>query len=116
MKTRWFVRRSANGAGWLLWLVCAAAVMLSGCADSAPARALRIASASTSMTLCTAAFVSGMNPDLAWRDEVRGEPGMGWVSWALHYDVDRDHQEVRTSCLPFTAPSRAERRGTTPWR
>lgn len=88
------------------WLFCAVALALSGCADSPPARALRIASASTSMTLCTSAFVSGMDPDQAFRDEVREEPGMGWVSWALRYRVDREQRAASTT-IASTAASRA---------
>jgi CubicO group peptidase (beta-lactamase class C family) len=78
-------------------VLAAAAVVLCGCADSAPVRALRIASASTSMTLCTAAFVSGIDPERSFRMEVAPAPGMGWVRWALHYDVDRDARAVRSA-------------------
>ncbi|HUP06184.1 MAG TPA: serine hydrolase [Caldimonas sp.] len=73
------------------------ATQLCGCADSQPARALRIASASTSMTLCTAAFVSGVSPQRAFDMEVAPGPGMRWLAWAVRYEVDRQHRAVSSS-------------------
>ena len=88
-------RSCRRGARLLILLAMAA--MAYGCTDSRPLRALRIASGSTSMTLCTAAFVSGFDPDHAYRLEVEPAPGMAWVDWALKYTVDRNRQEVRSS-------------------
>ncbi len=73
---------------------------LQACAQISPPaikRSVQIASASTSQTLCTAAFVSGMNPDDAYRDEVRPATGFGLISWALNYEVDRERLEVTTT-------------------
>ena len=84
-------RRAAVLAGTLL-----IAALQAGCADFAPFRAVRIASASTSQTLCTAAFVSGLDPHAAYRDEVRPAPGMSLIAWALRYRVDPSTSEVST--------------------
>ena len=87
--------------------------LLSGCAALAQlpplpsvARALRIASAATSHTLCASTFISGMDSGLVWQHEVRPEPGMGLVVWALRWQVDMQRREVRTT-LAGIAASRA---------
>lgn len=74
-----------------------ASMALTGCADLPPLPSLRIASASTSQTLCTAAFVSGLDPDRAYQDEARPAGGMGLIDWSLRYQVDRDAKQVSTS-------------------
>jgi CubicO group peptidase (beta-lactamase class C family) len=77
-------------------LAACVAVLLCGCADSPPARALRIASASTAMTLCTATFVSGTSPQRSFDMEVAPAPGMRWLAWAVRYEIDRERTEVRS--------------------
>ena len=57
---------------------------------------VREAAGSTSQTLCSGAFVSGLDPDTVFREQLRPEPGMALVDWALKYEVDRDRREVRT--------------------
>jgi CubicO group peptidase (beta-lactamase class C family) len=56
-------------------------------------------SAATSQTLCTSVFVSGLQPDDAFRKQLRPEPGMGLVNWAMHYEVDKKRREVHTRIL-----------------
>lgn len=85
------------------WLAAAA---LAGCADLPPYSALRIATASSSQVACTAAFVSGLDPQQAFDDEMRPAPGMGLVAWAFHLEVDTAHQEVRAN-IGGIAPGRA---------
>jgi CubicO group peptidase (beta-lactamase class C family) len=79
---------------------------LAGCTSTPPGRALQVASASTSQTLCAAVFVSHRDPDQAYREESRPTGGMGLVAWALRYEVDRDRREVRSS-LAGAYPSRS---------
>ncbi len=79
---------------------------LAGCDQFPPIRAMRIASASTSQTLCNAAFISKTDPDQAYQEEIRPAGGMSLIAWALHYDVDRAHQQV-TSSIGLGAKSRA---------
>ena len=94
--------------------VLAAAALLSGCSDG-PVSLLDQASNSASQTVCSGTFVSGIAPDEAYREEMRPEPGMWAVDWALRYDVDQAHREVR-STIAGAFPSRAvfrEGRGCT---
>jgi CubicO group peptidase (beta-lactamase class C family) len=79
---------------------------MAGCDQFPPIRAMRIASASTSQTLCNAAFISKTDPDQAYQEEVRPAGGMSLIAWALHYEVDRGKQLVTTS-IGLGAKSRA---------
>jgi len=58
---------------------------------------LRLASASTSLSLCHAAFVSNLDPDRVYLEEQRPQAGMGIIHWALRYHVDSAAREVRTT-------------------
>lgn len=71
--------------------------LLTACSSTPPGRALQVASAGVSQTLCSAVFVSGRDPDQVWREENRPQGGMGLIAWAVHYDVDRAQREVRTT-------------------
>lgn len=72
-------------------------IFLAGCAGFAPGSAVQVASSGVSQTLCSAIFISGRDPDQTFREELRPQPGMGLIAWALHYDVDRTHREVHTT-------------------
>jgi CubicO group peptidase (beta-lactamase class C family) len=69
----------------------AIALSLAGCAP------LEIASGYVSHLACSGTFVSGLPTTQVVRETVAATKGMGLVSWALHYEVDRDHQTVRTA-------------------
>jgi CubicO group peptidase (beta-lactamase class C family) len=62
-----------------------------------PERLIRIASGATSQNVCSGTFVTGLDPDRVYAEEIRPEGGMGLVAWALQYDVDRDARRVRTT-------------------
>src|SRR5512139_4087636 len=77
--------------------IVAATSSLSACSSFPPVRAIQVASAGVSQTLCSAVFVSGRNADQTYREEKRPEAGMGWIDWALRYRVDTGRREVRTT-------------------
>ena len=56
---------------------------------------LRVATGSVSRSLCSAVFVSGVDPDRLYAEEQR--PRMRAIAWALNYVIDRDRHEVRTT-------------------
>ncbi|HUA79110.1 MAG TPA: serine hydrolase [Dyella sp.] len=59
--------------------------------------ALHVAAGSVSQSLCAAAFVSHLDPDLVYAQEQR--PLMGGIAWAVRYTVDRSRREVLSSVL-----------------
>lgn len=61
-----------------------------------PFALLREASGAVSQTLCSKTFVSGLDPATIYREQLRPEPGMFLVAWAMQYDIDRDKREVTT--------------------
>jgi hypothetical protein len=62
-----------------------------------PGGLLKEATGRVSQTLCSKTFVAGLAPDDVYAEHLRPEPGMGLISWAIDYDVDRDARDVRTS-------------------
>jgi len=61
-----------------------------------PGALLDEAAGTTSQTLCTKVFVSGLDPDDVFNEHLLPEPGMRLIAWAITRDVDRTHREVRT--------------------
>ena len=91
------IRRKRRPRHQVLSLLTAlAAVSVTGCDATRPDRAIRIGTANTSHTLCSGTFVSGLDPDQLFAESVEPSPGMGLVSWALHYQVDRGRRQVTT--------------------
>lgn len=58
---------------------------------------LSVATHSVSHSLCTAAFVSKVDPVAVFHEEQ--EPSMRQIAWAIRYDIDRQAREVRSSVL-----------------
>jgi len=57
-------------------------------------------------TLCSAAFVSGVNPDEVFAETVAAMPGVGLITWAFDYKIDRKARQV-TATLFGGGQSRA---------
>jgi CubicO group peptidase (beta-lactamase class C family) len=64
-----------------------------------PIRGLRVLNGLTSHTLCSAVFVSGLDAEQTYADNIKARPMVSLVSWAIHYSVDRERKEVRTTFL-----------------
>jgi len=56
---------------------------------------LHAATGSVSRSLCSAAFVSGVDPDRLYAEEQL--PRLGPLDWVLRYDIDRERHEVRAA-------------------
>jgi CubicO group peptidase (beta-lactamase class C family) len=83
-------------------LAAVAIVAIAGAAATFVQRSagpIRTGTASVSHSLCAAAFISRIDPDLVYAQEQRPEGGMSLLDWALHYNVDRGRREVRTTVL-----------------
>lgn len=81
----------------LILLTAGVAMTIEGCSLARPDKALRAATGLTSHALCSAAFVSGHNPDLVYAENIKLMPGIGLLEWALSYDVDAVHRQVTAS-------------------
>ena len=71
--------------------------LLVACTPLRPDHLIRTASGATSQNLCSGAFVTGLDPELVYREEIRPEGGMGLIAWALDYAVDRQASRVKTT-------------------
>ncbi len=83
-------------------IVCGAAALTAVRAHDAP----RVVTGFVGHTLCSAAFVSRVNPDEVFLDTVDAMPGVGLIAWALDYKIDRDARQV-TATLFGGGQSRA---------
>jgi hypothetical protein len=66
----------------------------------------RVATGFVSHTLCSAAFVSKVDPDEVYAETMEAMPGVGLIAWALAYHVDRKAKQV-TATLFGGGQSRA---------
>ena len=73
--------------------LCGALMLAAARAQDAP----RVATGFISRTLCSAAFVSGVNPDEVFSETVDAMPGVKLITWALDYRVDRKARQVTTT-------------------
>ncbi|MEP6876420.1 MAG: serine hydrolase [Burkholderiales bacterium] len=78
--------------------------LLTGCGHLSPSRAALTTTGYVSHQLCSAVFVSGLDPARAYRETV--EPLAGSIGFLLSHHVDLKHGEVRAS-LAGVAESRA---------
>ncbi len=61
----------------------------------------RVATGFVVHTLCSAAFVSGVNPDEVYAETMEAMPGVGLIAWALRYNVDREAKQVTATLAVF---------------
>ena len=73
--------------------LCGALVLTAVRAHDAP----RVATGFISRTLCSAAFVSGVNPDQVFSETADAMPGVRLITWAIDYRVDRKARQVTTT-------------------
>ena len=81
--------------------------LLTACGHLSPGRAALTATGYVSHRLCSAVFISGLDPARAYRETI--EPLAGSVGFLLNHRVDLQHGEVRAS-LAGMAESRAVHR------
>jgi CubicO group peptidase (beta-lactamase class C family) len=93
-------------------LICAATAALGAMALSvARARDVpKVATGFMANVLCSAAFVSGLDPQRVFAETMAAMPGTGLISWALDYHLDRAGNEVTVTLLGL-GRSRAVYRG-----
>jgi len=72
------------------------AILFASCSPG-PDTPLRVVSGLVSHVLCSETFVAGLNPDRVFAERLKAAPGINLIHWALHYEVDGVHQEVRTT-------------------
>ncbi|SHK60919.1 hypothetical protein SAMN05444159_3708 [Bradyrhizobium lablabi] len=76
-------------------IVCAGLALTAVRAHDVP----RVATGFISHTLCSAAFVSKVDPDEVYAETLEAMPGVGLIAWALAYHVDRDAKQVTATLL-----------------
>ncbi|MBN8941062.1 MAG: serine hydrolase [Rhizobiales bacterium] len=92
-------------------IVLAAATAFSAVALTAarPQEAARVATGFVSHILCSATFISGLDPDQVFAETVDAMPGVALIRWGLDYKVDRTRRQV-TATLFGAGTSRAVHR------
>jgi hypothetical protein len=76
-------------------ILCGALVLTAVRAHDVP----RVATGFVSHTLCSAAFVSKVDPDEVYADTMDAMPGVGLIAWALDYRIDRETRQVTATLL-----------------
>src|SRR5277367_756123 len=61
------------------------------------ASGIRVGTAVVSQTLCSAVFVSGLDPDQMYAEAIKPNPGQTRLAKRLRYQVDREKREVRAT-------------------
>ena len=59
----------------------------------------RVATGFVSQTMCSAAFVSGVDPDQLYLETASVMPGVGLLTWAMDRHIDRKAKEVTVTLL-----------------
>jgi CubicO group peptidase (beta-lactamase class C family) len=75
----------------LVWI---AAGSVAGCGMVRP---ISVATGNASHTICSEAFVSGLDPERIYAETIRPAGATWLISWGVQYDVDREKREVRAT-------------------
>jgi CubicO group peptidase (beta-lactamase class C family) len=59
----------------------------------------KVATGFVANILCSSTFVSRLDPDRVLSETVDAMPGVNWIAWALHADVDRARRDVMVTLL-----------------
>jgi len=102
-------------SAWIRFVWWACAVLVVAVAYAVwlyrPDLALRVGTASTSQTRCGEIFVSGLDANRAFAEDVRPKRGMQILLKRLHYAVDWQRQQVVTTWAGHFASVATYRRG-----
>src|SRR5260370_41914566 len=81
-------------------LISALAIVLatSGC-TSRSGNPFRVATGYISHVVCSYVFVSGLDAERVYAEEIDANPAFRGFKWALSHQVDRDKHEVRARAL-----------------
>src|SRR5204862_7024853 len=69
---------------------CSALVLTAAWSRNAP----RVATGFVAHILCSATFVSGVDPDQVFSDTAEAMPGVGWIAWGIDTRIDRAAKAV----------------------
>ncbi len=76
-------------------ILCGVLVLTAVRAHDAP----RVVTGFVAHTLCSTAFVSGLDPDQVYADTMAAMPGVGLIGWAIDYTVDREARQATATLL-----------------
>jgi CubicO group peptidase (beta-lactamase class C family) len=81
------------------WIITAAVTAASIAALTAawPQDAPRVATGFIAGELCSATFVSGLDPEQVFNEITAATSGAGLIAWGFHVDVDRNRRQVTTT-------------------
>jgi CubicO group peptidase (beta-lactamase class C family) len=86
----------------LLLILATTTVLCALAVSAARARDVpKIATGFVANILCSETFVSGQQPDRIFRETMTAMPGVGLISWAIDYQVDRTRKEATVTFLGF---------------
>jgi hypothetical protein len=85
---------------WIRWIAVALGALLVTTGGLLlalrPDRAIRVATASISATLCVEVFMSGIAPERVFAEEIEPQRALRMLLKRVHYRVDARHEQVVT--------------------
>jgi CubicO group peptidase (beta-lactamase class C family) len=76
-----------------------AALLIAAAIFMRPDVLIQTATGATSHLVCSKTFLTGLASEVAYAQNMRPEPGMGLIAWALHSNVDHTSRRVTTTVL-----------------